>query len=167
MLGWRLSVLNCKIMSMISQFYRKSMGMSWHRSTRVSQENISKTMLRQIGLGIIAWNLRVNKTMLSWKIKVNAILKKKNILISLTRPVFYFSNFSMLQCPWYLQNIKIISDKFALYDNLRILNSCFFERVNSIHEHHGRGCKYLKRNLEKSEMRKELETKLCSYFLRT
>ena len=112
MLGWRLSVLNCKIMSMISQFYRKSMGMSWHRSTRVSQENISKTMLRQIGLGIIAWNLRVNKTMLSWKIKINAILKKKNILVSLTRPVFYSSNFSMLQCPWYLQNIKIISDKF-------------------------------------------------------
>ena len=53
-MGWSLSVLNCKIMSMISQFYRKSMGMSWQRSTRVSQENISKTMLRQIGLGIIA-----------------------------------------------------------------------------------------------------------------
>ena len=159
MLGWRLSVLNCKIMSMISQFYRKSMGMSWHRSTRVSQENISKTMLRQIGLGIIAWNLRVNKTMLSWKIKVNDILKKKNILISLTRPVFYFSNFSMLQCPWYLQNIKIISDKFAFAVSLL--------RVNSIHGHHSRSCKYLKRNLEKSEMRKELETKLCSYFLRT
>ena len=159
-MGWSLSVLNCKIMSMISQFYRKSMGMSWHRSTRVSQENISKTMLRQIGLGIIAWNLRVNKTMLSWKIKVNAILKKKNILISLTRPVFYFSNFSMLQCPWYLQNIKIISDKLYVIHG-------FFERVNSIHGHHSRSCKYLKRNLEKSEVRKELETKLCSYFLRT
>ena len=52
-MGWPVSVLNCKIMSMISQFYGKSMGMSWHRSSRVSQENISKTMLRQIGLGII------------------------------------------------------------------------------------------------------------------